>query len=516
MGLIARSAIALAVCTALGSAAHAFPRTSYPAATKVYFGGATATDNVLQAAFLSAPAGTGICDPVIGNIDIYNAANQRVITCFVTNETTPGNGFPTRAQGGLAIAFHKESAGGSSNGVNPLLAVSAGQAHTLRWLDVAQLTDDCTVTVVPGTANSIGYTNHASCPSVLTPVDTAGSAVFDVHGGISDLEPALSFPAPTPAEIARLAVSPGIGIVFGVPVTTALYRALQVSQFGDGSACDGADTEACVPSLTRPQIRALYTQTVFDWNDFRNNAGVPLTAVPGVTAPADEFVRICRRVATSGTQASFEVYFLNQRCVDGVPGFAGPDDASTITDTTYSPNDFLNGSLVNAAPSSGNVAACLASANTNNFWGLGILSTEVNDATYNAGNIRFIGIDGAAPNLANTANGDYDFFVENTINRINTGAGVLPAGDPRRAVVQIITQRLGNTAALASLNTGFDGRPWGNGGVLSLASATTANTAPYSAAELVASPVNTQTRGGNNCVPAYTVRPQPVNGTPNP
>jgi hypothetical protein len=518
MNLIARSALGFAVCAALGTAAHAFPRADYAAATKIYFGGATATDNVLESAFLSTAAGTGICDTVIGNIDIYRSTNQRVITCYVSNDNTPGHGFATRAAGGTRIAFHKESAGGSSNGVNPLLAVSKGQAHSLRWLDVGSLPDDCTVVNRAATPQLAAYVDHTACALVQTPVDTAGSATFDAHGGISDVEPKLSFPAPTASDVARLVSNPGVGIVFGVPVTTNLYRALQKAQFGNGSACDGSDATTCVPSLTRPQIRALYSQNIADWNDFKSSTGVALTSVAGVTAPTDEFVRICRRVATSGTQAGAETYFLGERC-GGVPAtFAAPDDSSTITDTVYSPNQFLAGSLVNAAPGSGDVRSCMLSANNNGFWGVGVLSTEVSDGNYNSGNggFRFVAIDGAAPNLTNVANGDYDYYTENTINRIGSGSGALVNGDIRREVIEVVDERLGNTAGLASLNAGFDGRPWGNGGVLALASVSTTNTAPYSDAELTASPVNTQTRGGNNCAPSVMVKAQPVNGTPNP
>ncbi len=507
MNLAIRSAVGLAVAAALSGNAYALNKSDYANMTKVYFGGATATDNVLTEALVN-----NICDISQGLPDVYyvgttGSSNNRVVACIVTNTTAPGHGFGT----GTKVAFHKESQGGSSNGVNPLIAVSGGAAHGLRWLDLGALTSDCTVTSL---SDRIDHTN---CSAALTPVDTAASATYDVHGGISDLEPSLSFPKPTTAEIARLNVKPGVAIVMGVPVTTGLYRALQKAQFGVGSACDGSDaTNSCVPSLTRAQVRALYTQNITDWNDIKGSTGAALTTFG---APTDEFVRICRRVATSGTQASFETYFLNERCIEGGVGFAVPDDSSTVTDTTYSANQFLAGSLVNAAPSSGNVRTCMSSANTNGFWAVGILSTEVTDSNYGtagATGFRFVGIDGAAPNLTNVANGDYDFFVENTINRIKTGPGTLADGDLRREVIEAVEEKLGNTAAIASLNADFDGRPWGNGGILALGTVTTANTAPYSDAELTSSPVNTMTRGGNNCVPPYMIKAQPANGTPNP
>ena len=513
---ITRSAVAVAVASTLGMAsAHALTQAEYATATKIYFGGATATDNVLEATFLAAD-GDGICDSVLGNIGVYRSANQRVITCNVSNDNpvTAGKGFPTRAAGGLKIAFHKESAGGSSNGVNPLIAVATGQAHTMRWLDVAATTG-CTGTAVAATASRLAYTDFTGCSPTLTAADTAGSSTFDVHGGISDNEPALAFPAPG-KDALKLTSKAGVQIVFGVPVTTVLYRALQKAQFAAGT-CDTVatqDTEACVPSLEKNQIVALYTQNVVDWTQFKDANGVALTAVPGVTAPADSVPRICRRVATSGTQATFEAVLLNERCVSNAQGFAAPDDASTITDTSpYNPNDFLNGSTVNAAPSSGNVRTCMASANTNNFWALGVLSTEVTDSNYNSGNggFRFIAINGAAPNLVNVANGTYDFFSENTVNYIKSGnPGALAATDNRFKIVDLVSNRLGNVDAINTINADFDGRPWGNGGILGLPTLGSPGTAPYSAAELAANPISTQTRAGNTCQPAIMKKAQPV------
>jgi ABC-type phosphate transport system substrate-binding protein len=527
---LVRTSIALGIAAALGtSAAHAFPRTDYAASTKIYFGGATATDNVLEATFIAAD-GDGICDSTFP-IDIWRAANQRVITCIVTNDNpvTAGRGFPTRAAGGLPIAFHKESAGGSSNGVNPLIAVAKGQAHSLRWLDVGALANDCTVTNVAATASRLAYVDHSACTLVTTPADTAASSTFDVHGGISDNEPALAFPAPG-KDASRLVSKAGVQIVFGVPVTTALYRALQIAQFPAGSCTsdtdpaanvDSRDAEACVPSLEKNQLTALYTQNVADWSDFKAPNGDPLTSVAGVTPPADSFVRICRRVATSGTQASFEAVLTGQRCAAGaLQNFAVPDDASTVTDTTYSPNQFAAGSLVNAAPSSGNVRTCMKSANTGNFWAVGVHSTELTDAQYGlatasapAGGegLRFVAINGAAPSLVNVANGRYDFFTENTVNYIKAGqVGALAAADARFRIVDLVSNRLGNLDAINTINADFDNRPWGNAGILGLPSLGSPGTAPYTAAQLAVSPISTQTRGANTCNPSFMVKPQPA------
>ena len=52
--------------------------------------------------------------------------------------------------------------------------------------------------------------------------------------------------------------------------------------------------------------------------------------------------------------------------------------------------------------------------------------------------------------------------------------------------------------------------------MLALSSTATPATAPYSAAEMDANPVNTQSRDGNSCMPPVMVKPSPVITTPNP
>jgi len=527
---ILRSTLAVAVAAVLGMpAAHAFSRADYAVATKVYFGGATATDNVLEATFIAAD-GDGICDST-KPIDIWRSTNQRVITCVLTNDNpvTAGKGFPSRADGGLLVAFHKESVGGSSNGVVPLIAVSKGLAHSLRWLDVGSLANDCTVSSVAATVSRLAYTDHASCTLVTTPADTVASSIYDVHGGISDNEPALAFPAPG-KDAANLVSKAGVQIVFGVPVSVPLYRALQIAQLSGSCVTDTdplptvdtRDAPTCVPSLEKGQVSALVSQNITSWADFTNNppagSAIPATALPsvaGVTAPADTDVRICRRVATSGTQAAFEAYFLNQRCAVGVQTFAAPDDASSITDTTYKANQFALGSLVNAAPSSGNVRTCIDSASANNYWAIGVLSTEVKDTELTAAKLRFVGINGYAPTLANVANGKYDFVTENTVNYIKAGkTGALATSDARFKVVDLITARLANIDALNTINADFDDKPWGNGGILALPSvavpAGATYSSPYTAAMMAVTPISTVTRGGNTCSPTFMVKRQPL------
>lgn len=523
-----KSLSALGAVAAIGfgaQAASALPLSDYDAnVINIYFGGATATDNVLENVALAVDG--GYCAP--NTIDVYRTTNNRVVFCRVTGDQVPG--FPA-APNGLKVAFHKESRGGSSNGVNPLIAVANGNAHSLRWLDLAQLLatqgsnpTSCPGVVQAGTASLRQFTLHNNCSELLTVADTAGSAGtagrYDVNGGISDTEPALSFPAPSPTNIAKLSSVGGLGIVFGVPVTTNLYRALQVAQgLNTGACATTPDSASCVPSLTRSQVRGLYTASIIDWDSLTNGSGTPLSQIAGVTAPNTTDVFICRRVATSGTQASFESYFLNERCAAGSATFAAPDDGSGPADTVWVPANPNNG-FVNAGPSSGNVRSCLATYGnaTNNRWALGVLSTEVSAGNLTDGNFRMVKIDGAPPSLEATANGDYDFFTENTLNRVAAGnPGFIAASDSRAVLLAYIENNIGRPALIADLNSPFQNRPWGDGGVLAIpGGAIVANASPTTTAELRTNPVNTQSRFGNNCATPTTVVGQPVDNVTGP
>jgi hypothetical protein len=515
---INKSAIALAVCAALGSTgamAASYAGLGVTAnARKIYIGGATATDNVLEEGLISNV--NGLCNNTLP-INIYRAANQRVVVCTARATLT---GAPANYSNlaGKVIAVHKESAGGSSNGVVPL---TQGTAHALSWLNVDGLTAECTVATVAATANLASYVNHTAC--TLVTIGAAGGAY--AHGGFSDTEPALSFPpvVGTPG----FTQLPGVDIMFGVAVTKNVYQALQIAQFGDTSPCDtnaapGAYTisdtnPACVPSLSSPQVRSLYSQTYTDWDLIaRGTDGTSLSQIVGVTAPADTLVRVCRRVASSGTQAGAESFWLGQRCGSTPLAFAAPDDSSSITDTTYVPSDFAN-SLVNAAPSSGNVRTCLQAAQTGGYWGVGVLSTEVTAANLTAAgdSIRFVAVDGYAPTLANVANGKYEYFTSSVITK-SAPSELTVNAPPALSIEQsafmdaLQAAVISNTAVLANLNATFAGRPWGNGGVLAGQGAVTTNTAPYSDAEMTASPVNAVTKGGNNCVHPWAVSPTPT------
>src|SRR5882672_3024232 len=528
--------VAAAVMLAAGGAANAVDNTHYAGAIKVYYGGATATDNVLENIWEAKVK--GICKP--GTIDVYRATNERVVLCNVTS--TQVAGFPTDALGGQDVAFHKESQGGSANGALPLIALAKGQANTLRWLDISQLNaadiTACGSTAVAATTSLNGYQDHATCPLRLTPLSVSPNA------GIADVEPTILAPPPSKADVTTfLNVKSGIQIIFGVPATTALYRALQQAQGitngADGSlgipACQAApDLPSCVPTLTRGQIRALYSQQI-DWSKITDKNGAAIATSPLVSTsfrPAAGFenVYVCRRVDSSGTEASFESFWLHQRCEAGTPSMALPDDNSTVNDTTNQPPSaatILAGSLTNAAVSSGNLRTCLdifdhngrtdGSTGDGRLWGIGVLSTEVTTANLSAAHdgFRFIAVEGVTPTVANVINGDYEFFTDNTLIRVKDGKpGAIAAGDLRRTIINYIEANLALPAVVADLNGTYAGRPWGDGGILSPPGLGAASAAPVSSATAATNPISKMSHATtgttNNCGPAVAVDSTPA------
>lgn len=474
---------------------------------QVYAGGATATDNVLEN--LSRAVTGGYC--VAGTIDIFTAANERAVFCETNGARVTG----FLASPNTQIAFFKESQGGSSNGVNPLIAVANSTGHTLRWLDLAALkaaTGCTTVALLAADTGQTGLNNVTrrwSCNATLTAVDTAGSATFDVNMGISDTEPGLSFPTPSAVNVAKLAADPGVHISFGVPVTQALYTALQQAQ-----GLTVGDSPTQVPSLTRSQLRGLFSGALFDWNQITTPAGDGLQASALTTTnPANTSIYVCRRVASSGTQATAEAYWLGQRCFSGGSAFVEPNDNSSVTNTVWVPANVANGN-VNAGVSSGNVRTCMNTYNTANVWGLGVLSNEVESGQLTG--FRMIAIDGVAPTLANTANGLYDYYSENVTTTIASGNPgfidvSLSAPTNRGKLIRHIQKNISEPVTLAGINSPFVGRPWGNGGSMAIpGAAATPNASPVSAATMQTNPVDTSSKFGNNCSGAITFRDTPV------
>jgi hypothetical protein len=293
-----------------------------------------------------------------------------------------------------------------------------------------------------------------------------------IVGGFSDVEPALFSAAIGGGNVSNFGTVSNafLGQAFGVAVSNPLYRRLQQVQ---GLTESGTSfTPALAPSLTRGQIASILAdggavQTAESW--------FPILGVED-----DEKVIIQRRVDTSGSQASSNVFFLGNPCLGG---------SALLPATTTSGNYQV---VLNSG--SGNVKTNITTASNaaaGSRYAIGVLSLENDPTLENAANkdYHYIKIDGAHPETGDVVNarlgaasGAYPFHMEAKAFVANSA----PAGFQRTIVTTIVNALKNPTsAACATLPRGLTLNPDGG------------NTS------CVAGVVRAKfTNFGNNCAPA--------------
>ena len=288
----------------------------------------------------------------------------------------------------------------------------------------------------------------------LNPNDTTGAtrtAARKSDGGFLDIDAAAfpvsellaaglsSAPATEPASFSQ---------VFGVAVSPALYTALQSAQGLTGCGIDSL-TPACQPSITKTQYASIVSAAF-------NNAKQNINAVLGVGAEGD-LLTVCRRVSTSGTQASSNQYFLNTFIGgDGANG-GGSDVADAATYAIA--NSGLTSFDVQEGSGTGNTRTCLSGAG----YAVGVLSLEnAPDLTNRSGGQRadrkwrYVKLDGVhafegtASGLTHTTTakaGQYYFWFKSQKFGFNTNGA---------AVVNAIDSQLASGVALPGLFSNAD------------------------------------------------------------
>ena len=202
-------------------------------------------------------------------------------------------------------------------------------------------------------------------------------------------------------------VTVGAGQGFGVVVSPALYTLLQADQATSG-----------VPSISKAQYASLMTQTGGFWN----------TLLPNGTAHAALPLTLDRRSLTSGTQASAELFFLENPCATGpVSGSVG------ATVGTSAGQSFVDGSDTLIVKQAASSDAVLADAASTSAYVIGVVSLE---NAQPASSWKFVAIDGVHPGTANApefqktnlVNGRYAFAYETVLfksTKSTLGAAVL-------------------------------------------------------------------------------------------
>lgn len=476
--MLVRVAVGAALATAGMSSAFALTPDQVPDANRVYIGGATATDAVLRDVFLATAV--GLCAP--NTIDVFEGANQRAVLCTAR----AGTGTLIAGQ---PIGYIKESNGGSGNGVQPV----ANQTN-LTFMNLGNTAGgggcSATATNTIVGAGLLTVTLRTGCNATTTRAPGAG---------ISDVEAKLLFASE--AEQGRLSPSGLTDIVFGVPVSLPLYRALQAAQgLTQNDDCGNA------PSLTRKQVVGMYSGFIVDGSQLVSanvaDDGTPLAAGQ---------IYVCRRGDSSGTQAGTESYWLRQRCESGVNTFMQPDEADLCQANgcgwpSQSGVDFTDDGVF-AGSGSGQVRSCLDFHGdpTQNQYAIGVLSTESNPFSGAGLSFRWARVDGALSTLEQTANGNWDFFTSNVLNRRNPNV----LSGFQNQIVDYFINNVGNPTFIRGLNTPFVNNicTGGNGGVLAVAGTAfpAGVEAPFSTAEMVTAPINTSTKQPlgviNNCQP---------------
>jgi hypothetical protein len=495
----------------LPSLCGALPLTDYRAregdTLDLFVAGSSAQDNSLQRLFRL------LCAP--DSLDVYRAGGGDVRLFFCRTRTGAG------AVPGIAadqkVAFHKSSVSGSGSGVGPLI-----QRTPVEFLNVAEIRahfdERCAPerrTAHPADGALTAYTEY-ECANPVPDREVPDA-------GISDVEPRFFLNAYHLAAdaIGVLSVHNANAFIFGIPVNLRLRNALQAARFaaddpchpanphylesvpgGQGARVPRGESEQCMPSLSRAQLAGIFSGRLTAWSQIVNPQGIALAAKgarngqvaapPGVQAPSDDRVYVCRRVDTSGTQAAYEMFFLNGRCAEGVRPFVASGT-----------NVFL-GSV------SGDVKSCLTQLDQRNVWAVGILSTDSVESL-KSDRWRFIKMDGVAPTLLNTFNGRWPFFVEQSYQWRGEHSEQ-PLQGPKLALMAKIGMQLGEPATIRDLDRGFR-HAWGSAGVVALSDSGSTppprpgQGRPVDAAALDESPIIAVRHDSNNCSAVVAVYP---------
>ncbi len=504
--------LTLAVSTALiSSSAFALAPTAV-VDIEMFVSGASAQDKAMAGLF------GDLC--VAGTLDTYKdlrtdgkrGKSHTAFFCTLDNTKLSAAAQASMTLTNPNVLFHKRSKGGSAQGVNPVLdeqAIDAMVINNGNCLQITGKTDwNCSI-------GGVG--------DLVKVVSDAGVSDVNPEMFIKGNKPAGSGDVDATKVASNFTVTGAAALVFGIPVTTTLRDALQVAEFGEASNCvtdkydpatdnrgAAAESEACMPSLSRLQVASIMSGGMRTWNAFKFN-GVGLTDVvknstnPIINALEPKFsdgtsfdaVHICRRVNGSGTQAQMNAKFLNYPCTAGADA---PDDTG----------NFNTGPVIVLNSGSGDVTNCLnafndgvtiAGQNTylDKMWAMGIQSTEKNANLKD--NFRFIKIDGVAPTLANAVNGTYFDVVEQTF-QWRKGAGNQPLVGDKLLIMSQIASNASSPVELATnakLNPKYN-HTWGQAGYLALSTNGFTPSIPFTAANPVTPYTHVRGTSLDNCV----------------
>lgn len=313
-------------------------------------------------------------------------------------------------------------------------------ATTAQYIDATAGT--CTsATPFAGTGTFLGI-NFVNCPTNVNALAIGG--FLDVEGSV--FTGIGSVPIPPEVQAADFVPS-SLLQAFGVAVSADLYRSLMAYQVATGklpAACastslSGSTTTftalttsdanyslpLCQPNLAKAEVTALMDGGYNDQKHYGANGlvggtdtvasgGLPANTAYAPALALGSSIKFCRRVETSGTNASMQVHFLGNPIASG-------DFGGRLSIVGTGANNVLEPIgprfSVNAGGGTGDVRTCLNSGPA-----FGILSLE-NNPIDGANSYRYVkisnafGFDGVAggASTAEAIAGRYDFAMEASI-----------------------------------------------------------------------------------------------------
>ncbi len=273
--------------------------------------------------------------------------------------------------------------------------------------------------------------------------------------------------------ISRLVSEGAAAIPFGVVVSRNFYAALQAAQGLTGCLDTvggaGDDTEACMPNLTKAQVRGLLSQQIFDTTSLKNG-GVDIAA----PSSGDTVIRICKRADTSGTEQSHELLWFSEGCIDASSPQAqikladsvnaGGNQGGLVWNQTLGAGNF-DANLVFPGRGSGDTESCIDWADDNGLYAIGINSGDrsPNDASLE---FRYVKVDGWAPSVNNVQAQRYFYYTENTVLRPTASSPNFAAYNTGVRPTIFSNYLLASLRNATVLARGHALRDWGRAGLL--------------------------------------------------
>jgi hypothetical protein len=405
------------------------------AANTIYVSGSTATDKALQAWAKLDPTVDANAPFTAGSYDLYKTATGYILT----GTTGPVFG----ALAGTNIAFVKQTQGGSAGGIHNV-------AEGLPIAGFPDLSTPATFTATCGAAVNTAAASPFQAFNTYT-CTLAESSTIVPNAGISDEDPTtfIGTGGVTSGDATALTAVHAVEVPFGAIVSTPLRNALQTAE----GLTSGSETLANVPSITTPQLRAMFSGQMLSPGDLHVfNATTQNTA--SVDTVTTDTLHICRRGNTSGSEFATNIYLFGQGCSrgNGIGALAAPDVATTATaGVTWAAAD--NTEFVFAGSGTGDVISCvsapLATGDTNNMR-IGFVSMD--QVPTLAGTWRYVAVNGVAPTIWNIQLGLYEWLTEDSFNSTSASLALNGGAGNHAAIFTTVNTNLSNVNGLRGLN----------------------------------------------------------------